>query len=111
MAEVGPDGHVWVADWYNYIIQHNAETDRQEPTPGNAYANPLRDRQHGRIYRIVYEDAETSDPLSLEGAGTQKLVETLSHPNMRWRKHAQRLQIGRASCREREQMTRGGDAA
>ena len=93
MAEVGPDGHVWVADWYNYIIQHNAESDRQEPTPGNAYANPLRDRQHGRIYRIVYEDAETSDPLSLEGAGTQKLVETLSHPNMRWRKHAQRLLV------------------
>src|SRR5690625_2006946 len=42
MAEVGPDGHVWVADWYNYIIQHNAESDRQEPTPGNAYANPLQ---------------------------------------------------------------------
>jgi uncharacterized protein len=43
-AEVGPDGHIWIADWYNYIIQHNAESDRQEPTPGNAYANPLRDR-------------------------------------------------------------------
>ncbi len=23
MAEVGPDGNVWVLDWYNYIIQHN----------------------------------------------------------------------------------------
>ena len=22
-AEVGPDGAVWVADWYNFIIQHN----------------------------------------------------------------------------------------
>ena len=26
MAEVGPDGNVWVIDWYNYIVQHN-------PTP------------------------------------------------------------------------------
>ena len=21
-AEVGPDGHLWIADWYNFIIQH-----------------------------------------------------------------------------------------
>src|SRR5690625_5690400 len=77
MAEVGPDGQVWIADWYNYIIQHNAESDRQEPTPGNAYANPLRDRQHGRIYRIVYEGGETEKPLNLKD------------------------EIGRASCRER----------
>src|SRR5699024_6666195 len=60
VAEVGPDGQIWMADWYNYIIQHNAESDRQEPTPGNAYANPLRDRQHGRIYRIVYKDTDAS---------------------------------------------------
>ncbi|MEX1182362.1 MAG: PVC-type heme-binding CxxCH protein, partial [Gemmatimonadota bacterium] len=57
VAEVGPDGHVWIADWYNYILQHNAESNRQRAVPGNAYANPLRDRHHGRIYRVVYEDA------------------------------------------------------
>src|SRR5262249_13424234 len=26
LAEVGPDGQVWVIDWYNFIVQHN-------PTP------------------------------------------------------------------------------
>ena len=26
MAEVGPDGNVWILDWYNFIVQHN-------PTP------------------------------------------------------------------------------
>ena len=26
MSEVGPDGNVWVLDWYNFIVQHN-------PTP------------------------------------------------------------------------------
>ncbi|MEX1268608.1 MAG: PVC-type heme-binding CxxCH protein [Balneolaceae bacterium] len=95
-AEVGPDGHVWVADWYNYIIQHNAESDRQEPTPGNAYANPLRDREHGRIYRIVYEGTDDSGNIpDLADASPQELTETLSHPNMLWRSHAQRLLVER----------------
>lgn len=94
-AEVGPDGHVWIADWYNFIIQHNAESDRQEPTPGNAYANPLRDRQRGRIYRIVYEGSDENEPVTLADANSQKLIETLSHPNMGWRKHAQRLLVER----------------
>lgn len=98
VADIGPDGNVWVADWYNYIIQHNAESDRQEPTPGNAYANPLRDRQHGRIYRIVYEDATWDDGFSLAGAGAEELVETLSHDNMLWRKHAQRLLVERGKA-------------
>lgn len=28
MSEVGPDGNVWVLDWYNYIVQHT-------PTPND----------------------------------------------------------------------------
>ncbi len=95
-AEVGPDGHIWFADWYNFIIQHNAESDRQEATPGNAYANPLRDREHGRIYRIVYEGAEVpSRPMNLAGANPQELVQALAHDNMLWRKHGQRLLVER----------------
>jgi len=94
VAEVGPDGQIWMADWYNYIIQHNAESDRQEPTPGNAYANPLRDRQHGRIYRIVYKDTDASyGRLSLKDANNEQLIETLNHDNLFWRKHAQRLLV------------------
>ena len=95
VAEVGPDGQVWIADWYNYVIQHNAESDRQRPAPGNAYANPLRDRQHGRIYRIVYEGAPKETKISLAGASPQRLVQTLRHHNLLWRKHAQRLLVER----------------
>ena len=96
-AEVGPDGQIWVADWYNYVIQHNAESDRQRPAPGNAYANPLRDRQHGRIYRIVYEGSEAARGMSLAEASPAELVRTLTHENRLWRMHAQRLLVERGA--------------
>lgn len=56
-ARVGPDGALWVIDWYNLIIQHNPTPPEHETGPGNAYVTPLRDRERSRIYRLVYEDA------------------------------------------------------
>ena len=36
-SQVGPDGAVWVADWYNFIIQHNVFVERTGPFgPGAA---------------------------------------------------------------------------
>ena len=59
MAEVGPDGNVWVLDWYNYIVQHNPTPQGFETGKGNAYESDLRDKKHGRIYRLRYDDART----------------------------------------------------
>jgi hypothetical protein len=53
-AEVGPDGNVWVIDWYNYIVQHNPTPHGFEKGQGNAYISDLRDKKHGRVYRVVY---------------------------------------------------------
>ena len=53
-AEVGPDGALWVVDWYNYIIQHNPTPKGFRPGRGAAYETTLRDKVHGRIYRIAY---------------------------------------------------------
>ncbi|APZ92076.1 PVC-type heme-binding CxxCH protein [Fuerstiella marisgermanici] len=53
MAEVGPDGAVWVIDWYNYIVQHNPTPQGFETGKGNAYESDLRDKKHGRILRVV----------------------------------------------------------
>ena len=96
VAEVGPDGNLWVADWYNFIIQHN-------PTPnkgragydakngrGNAHINPNRDRQHGRIYRVVHRGHAPKQPTL---KATTDLISALGHDNLFWRLTAQRLLV------------------
>jgi putative membrane-bound dehydrogenase-like protein len=93
MAEVGPDGAVWVLDWYNYIIQHNPTPHGFKNGKGNAYETPLRDKRHGRIYRVAWEQARKVAPINLTGATTAKLVETLRNDNQLWRLHAQRLLV------------------
>jgi putative membrane-bound dehydrogenase-like protein len=94
-AQVGPDGNVWVADWYNFIIQHNPTPPGFENGKGNAYENPLRDKKHGRIYRVVYKGAQASAPMSLRGARPADLVRALRNDNLFWRLTAQRLLVER----------------
>lgn len=93
MAEVGPDGNVWVVDWYNYIVQHNPTPAGFKNGPGNAYVTDLRDKKHGRVYRVVYGEQNTEQkPLT---NSTTDLVSALTSDNMFWRLHAQRLLVER----------------
>ncbi len=100
-AKVGPDGAVWVLDWYNFIVQHN-------PTPrldrggydavngkGNAYENPLRDTSKGRIWRVVPKHKKAPTLLALNIDKPKELVHALSNDNMFWRMTAQRLLVDR----------------
>lgn len=95
MAEVGPDGCVWVIDWYNYIVQHNPTPTGFKTGRGNAYETPLRDKTHGRIYRIVPRGAKPAAAPSLAGARPEALVAALKNDNLFWRRHAQRLLVER----------------
>ena len=104
-AEVGPDGAVWIADWYNFIIQHNVFVERQAPSrmvlpfedqphgQGNAFESALRDTNHGRIYRVVYKDAKPYEPIQLSIDDPNGLVDALKNDNMFWRMTAQRLLV------------------
>jgi uncharacterized protein len=94
-AQVGPDGHMWVIDWYAFIVQHNPTPAGFKNGRGNAYETELRDKSHGRIYRVVYKKAPVEKPFTLKDATPEKLVEALKHPNMTWRLHAQRLLLDR----------------
>ncbi|MFB2119247.1 PVC-type heme-binding CxxCH protein [Parapedobacter sp. 2B3] len=92
-AKVGPDGAVWVLDWYNFIIQHNPTPDGFENGEGNAYIDPLRDNTKGRIYRLVHEDAKRYKPVKLNQERPGTLVDALANDNMFWRLTAQRLLV------------------
>lgn len=100
-AKVGPDGAVWVLDWYNFIIQHNPT-----PTPerggfegvngkGNAYENPLRDKSHGRVWRVVSRRAKEYKPITLSKEDPNELMKALHNDNLLWRMTAQRLLVER----------------
>src|SRR5262249_55434150 len=95
LAEGGPDGQVWVIDWYNYIVQHNPTPQGFETGKGNAYVTPLRDKTHGRIYRVVYKEGTPSKSVQLDPADPKSLLAGLKSDNQFWRMHAQRLLVER----------------
>lgn len=67
---VGPDGAIYVADWYNPIIQHG-EVD---------FHDPRRDQQHGRIWRIVAKNRPLVKKPQLAKASIAELLESLKLP-------------------------------
>ena len=99
-AEVGPDGAVWIADWQNYIIQHNPTPSERsggytaKTGPGGAHENDLRDHSRGRIYRVVWREAkEPAALLKLNPADPAQLVAALSSDLQERRLTAQRLLV------------------
>lgn len=98
-SDVGPDGAVWVIDFYSFIIQHNPTPNPQsagiQATTGRGGAykteNDLRDQTHGRIYRVVWKDGPRSSIKSLAKAKTSELVAALDSGNQHWSLTAQRL--------------------
>lgn len=88
MTRVGPDGAVWVLDWYTYIYLHNG----MGPSgPGAGLISPLRNRTRERIYRVVPADGKVDPILNLSAATPAQLVAALGHSNMLWRLNAQKM--------------------
>lgn len=73
---VGPDGALYVADWYNPIIQHG-EVD---------FRDPRRDLVHGRIWRITAKGRPLSVMPKIVGAPVPELLEMLKS-DRRWTRH------------------------
>jgi hypothetical protein len=100
--QVGPDGALWIADWYDkYPCYQNAQADPEGV-----------DRERGRIWRVVYTGAQSNNPtgaqksapVDLASLSNSELVKLLEHPNQWQRRMAQRL------LDEREVSANGSDA-
>jgi putative membrane-bound dehydrogenase-like protein len=93
---VGPDGALYVVDYYRPRIEHPEWTSsdlQKDPSP------MYEGRERGRIYRVVRADAPASRaaPPALGTAGDADLVRALESPNLWWRRTAQRLLADRQS--------------
>jgi putative membrane-bound dehydrogenase-like protein len=91
---IGPDGALYLVDYYRKIIEHPEWMAADTYHAGYLYSGQDR----GRIYRIV-PDTQTPLPLPknmrLAQASDAELVQQLSSPNIWWRRTAQRLLVER----------------
>jgi putative membrane-bound dehydrogenase-like protein len=79
----GPDGSIYLIDWYDPQICHNTDA-------------AIWDRSHGRIYKVVYKGAGKTSPKAEPVGDVSKrtsaeLVELLKHRNSWWWRMALRV--------------------
>ncbi|WP_435011601.1 PVC-type heme-binding CxxCH protein [Tundrisphaera lichenicola] len=77
--EPGPDGALYVADWYDGQTSHIRNQEGRI------------DRTNGRVYRLRAKDAKPIAPFDLSKLSTAELVEKLRDPNRWTRRTALRL--------------------
>lgn len=80
-VKMGPDGALYIADWYNPIIQHGEVDFRDE----------RRDKTHGRIWRVTAKNRDLVKPPKLVGATVPELLEQLKAPEQWTRQQAKRV--------------------
>lgn len=99
VAQTGPDGAVWVSDWYSFLVQHNPTPSpdrggfRARNGRGNAFVSDLRDTEKCRLYRITWRAGRPSRQFRLQRDDRDGLLAALRSDNLGWRLHAQRLLI------------------
>jgi putative heme-binding domain-containing protein len=80
-AKVGPDGAIYICDWYNPIIGHYQAS----------YRDPHRDHTHGRIWRLTAKGRLPVKPPALENLTAAQLLDQLRSPERWVRDQAKRL--------------------
>lgn len=88
-VKMGPDGAIYIADWYNPIIQHG-EVD---------FRDPRRDRTHGRIWRVTAKGRSLVPRIDFTKLSVAELLGQLASAESYARDMARR-----------ELFVRGGDA-
>ncbi len=93
-VRVGPDGAMYVGDFYNQAVIHN-DTRGPDHNKVNAAVRPDRDHYFGRIWRVDQKDAKKLAVPDLSKAGVNELVKALESPNRVVRMTAFRLLLDR----------------
>lgn len=73
--QFGPDGALYIVDWFNPLIGHLQHSIR----------DPNRDHTHGRIWRITYKGRPLVTPPVIDGEPVEALLELLTQPEDRTR--------------------------
>lgn len=94
MVRTGPDGALWVADMYRYMIEH----PEWLPEEGRAELLPhyREGEDKGRIYRVVRAGRPAPRPVRLDQLFLESLVLALAAPNGWQRDKAQQALLWRA---------------
>jgi len=87
----GPDGGLYIVDMYREIIEDYSAIPRYLQQQYGLEKGGDR----GRIWRVVYGNAQSAQPIRLSSASIGELVAALNHPNAVWRQTAQRLLVER----------------
>jgi putative membrane-bound dehydrogenase-like protein len=79
-TRVGPDGALYVIDFYNQAVIHN---DTRGPQHGNANAavRPDRDHYFGRIWKVMHKEAKEFKVPVMDAKDTASLAKGLNSPN------------------------------
>src|SRR5206468_4524561 len=72
-TRVGPDGALYVIDFYNQAVVHN-DTRGTRHGPNNAAVRPDRDHYFGRIWRVQHKEAKDLPVAKLEKATQAELA-------------------------------------
>ena len=88
--KMGPDGAVYIVDWYNPIIDHG-EVD---------FHHPLRDKSHGRIWRLTAVDQPLLEWPVIAEATDKELFGHLASPEQYTRTQANRELVRRKVSRK-----------
>jgi putative membrane-bound dehydrogenase-like protein len=91
-VRVGPDGAVYIGDFYNQAVIHN-DTRGPDHNKVNAAVRPDRDHYYGRIWRLDHKQAKKVAVPNLAKAGAAELAKALENPNRQIRMNASRLLI------------------
>ena len=77
-CRTGPDGSVFVADWYDKRANHVIPEDTWDKT-------------NGRVWKIVYDGTPAGEGVDLSQRSSDELVDLLAHANAWYPRHARRI--------------------